>query len=313
MSAALPDDLALSTTYIPHMRKVYCVIFGCNSAQMQAVEKRIRAAGDGTDHPLLVTGILAEIERERLINMAEDLVDQFTLGSDVLETKSWDPNSPKLQHYLAICFQSGGLADQIRAVKRQIVKLIAEVETLEREWTGNHDSTNYCQRSGNFILEQQPLLDTGQRIKQRLQDIMNEYDDKIDECKMMAHNLSLAMQSASNKNARQDSVTNIRIAKANTIIALETKRESAQMRSIALLTMIYLPMSCVASIFSTSLFNWRPDEGEAVVSHYIWVLLVLSVGLTVITVLAWHFTTNREKKRENKRSQSFDINLEDMV
>lgn len=30
------------------------------------------------------------------------------------------------------------------------------------------------------------------------------------------------------------------------MIALETKRESAQMRSIALLTMIYLPLSCVA-------------------------------------------------------------------
>ena len=39
---------------------------------------------------------------------------------------------------------------------------------------------------------------------------------------------------------------NTRIAKANNAIALETKRESAQMRSIAVLTMVYLPMSCVA-------------------------------------------------------------------
>ncbi|KAK0725507.1 hypothetical protein B0H67DRAFT_659078 [Lasiosphaeris hirsuta] len=302
-------DLALSTTYIPSLRKVYCVIYGCSTAQMKAIEKRIWAAGDCTDHPLLLTGILAELEREKLVNMAEDLVDQFTLGSDVLENKSWDPNSPKMQQYLAICLQSRGLADQIRAVKRQIFKLIAETEMLERQWKQDSTSDSSCQDSG----KQRRLIGTGQRIKERLQDIMNEYDDKTDECKMMANNLSLAMQSASNKNAKQDSVTNIRIAKANTIIALETKRESAQMRSIALLTMIYLPMSCVASIFSTSLFNWRPSEGEAVVSDYIWVLFVLSVGLTVITVLAWHFTTNREKKREDKRSQSFDINLDDMV
>lgn len=49
-----------------------------------------------------------------------------------------------------------------------------------------------------------------------------------------------------NQIARQDSVTNTRISHVNTMIALETKRESAQMRSIALLTMIYLPLSCVA-------------------------------------------------------------------
>ena len=49
-----------------------------------------------------------------------------------------------------------------------------------------------------------------------------------------------------NQTARQEFMINTRIAKANNAIALETKRESAQMRSIAVLTMVYLPMSCVA-------------------------------------------------------------------
>jgi cbb3-type cytochrome oxidase subunit 3 len=97
------------------------------------------------------------------------------------------------------------------------------------------------------------------------------------------------------------------------MIALETKRESAQMRSIALLTMIYLPLSCVASVFSTTLFNWNPSDGEPIVSKYIWVLLTLALVLTLITVLAWHFTTNREKKREGKRSRTFDTVLSDAV
>lgn len=137
-----------------------------------------------------------------------------------------------------------------------------------------------------------------------------------------------------NQTSRQEFIINTRIAKANNAIALETKRESTQMRSIALLTMVYLPMSCVAvrkdpsecsgvmpekprltqpriqSIFSTSLFNWSPGEGESVVSRYIWVLVGLSLGLTAITMLAWHFTTNRDKMREQQQK---NIKLDDLV
>ena len=58
------------------------------------------------------------------------------------------------------------------------------------------------------------------------------------------------------------------------------------------------------------MFNWSAAEGEAVVSGYIWILVVLSVGLTVVTMLAWHFATNRDRKREGKRK---DIQLDEMV
>ena len=45
--------------------------------------------------------------------------------------------------------------------------------------------------------------------------------------------------------SREDSIVNTRIAKANTTIALESQIENAQMRSIAVLGMVYLPLSCV--------------------------------------------------------------------
>jgi hypothetical protein len=64
------------------------------------------------------------------------------------------------------------------------------------------------------------------------------------------------------------------------------------------------------SIFSTSLPNWSPGDGESVVSRYIWVFVGLSLGLTAVTILAWHFTTNRDKKRKGERK---DIQLEDIV
>lgn len=73
------------------------------------------------------------------------------------------------------------------------------------------------------------------------------------------------------------------------------------------------------SVFSTTLFNWNPAEGESVVSKYIWVLISLAVVLTFITVLAWHLWTNRERRREeakearSKLEMGVGVGVADMV
>lgn len=54
------------------------------------------------------------------------------------------------------------------------------------------------------------------------------------------------------------------------------------------------------SIFSMTIFNWGASEGEAVVSKYIWVFVVLSAGLTGLTLLAWRLGTYRFGKRDKR-------------
>jgi hypothetical protein len=315
MSTSLSDDLAISTTFIPEKRHTYSVVYGCSPTQLRGIERRLRSAGRYMSHPLLLAGIFAELERERLIAAVDALVDKFALTSNITEQAKWDPTSTQIRDYFTTCIQSRNLADQVKAVKRQLVPFIEELTVLDNQLHEDLQYVGFGAKSKRPRAEDEKqrllnALETGQRIKRRLSDISVEYDDKIDECEMMAQNLPLAMQTVWNQTSRQEFIINARIAKANNAIALETKRESTQMRSIALLTMVYLPMSCVASIFSTSLFNFSPGEGESVVSRYIWVLVGLSLGLTAVTMLIWHFTTNRESRREAARK---DIRLDDMV
>ncbi|KAM7210133.1 hypothetical protein V8F06_014483 [Rhypophila decipiens] len=333
MAAAIPNDLALSTSYIPSQNTTYSILYGCNECQVKEIWNRITTISMSSQHshmhPLLTMGIFIELERTRLVNKADKLADEFTLGSDILEhSDSANLNSPKMESYLKICLRSRTLADYIRAVKRQLIKVLAELDELERFWKGSIDAlmakpkTPRTKTYTNGKLERdeeeekvqqeqqkqkelfEGLIGTGQQMKQRIKDIMDEYDDKIDECKKMGQNLSLAMQTGWNQIAQQDSITSTRISHINTEIAWEAKREGAQMRSIAVLGMIYLPLSCVASVFSTSLFNWNPSEGESVVSSYIWILAVLAAGMTILTVLAWHLWTRREKKHEEAKKKS---------
>ncbi|KAI1340871.1 hypothetical protein F5Y15DRAFT_34877 [Xylariaceae sp. FL0016] len=307
-SATLQGDLGLSVTYTPRNGNIYGIVYGCDPLQAEEFERRIWLASNKTQHPLLAMGILAEIERERLVNLVDDLVDKFALRSEHVESKyiklSSDMSSAKTQEYLHLCLQSRGLADQIRAVKRQILTFIGDIHDLEEYLILHREEISPIEGT----LSERQLKRTGRLMKKRLQDIINEYDDKIDECNMIVGNTSLAMQTVWNLIAKHDSQTNTSIARANTAIALDTKRESSQMRSIAILTMIYLPLSSVAAIFSMGMFNWMPGEGESIVSKYIWIFVVLAAGLTTLTLLAWRHVTNRHEKKEDAKERSQTIN-----
>jgi len=179
-SAALPDDIALSATYIPASNSSYAVFYGCDEDQTRDIVTSLRSAPNGVDHPLLCVGILAELERKRLVDLGEDLLDKFTVNSDTLENYSWKLSTLKMQESLAICVRSHSLKDQIRSVKRQLARVLDELDRLGREeWLSPS------------------ALDMGILVKQKIVDTLDEFEDKIDECNMMAENLSLAMQTVS--------------------------------------------------------------------------------------------------------------------
>lgn len=196
-SAYLPDDLAISVTYFPETHEIFTVVFGCNHAQMQEIDKRIKAAGRKTEHPYFMIGTFAELERKRLIDLADQLLDRFTLRSEYLENTIWNPSAEmgamKAQDNLQLCIRTRELVDNIRAVKRQLPKLVDEIDhlscLLESAGSDGLDSEELARRYR--------LVDFGYQMKQRIQDIMIDYDDKMDECNMLVENTSLAMQTVS--------------------------------------------------------------------------------------------------------------------
>jgi hypothetical protein len=101
-------------------------------------------------------------------------------------------------------------------------------------------------------------------------------------------------------------------------IAMATKRDNAQMRSVATLTMVYLPLTFVAvrfstrgyiyalikskSIFSMGVFNWNAEQGQSVVTIYFWIYVGVAGGLTLLTVITWLLVT-LPKRRVNGTSE----------
>ncbi|KAH6999508.1 hypothetical protein EDB80DRAFT_687619 [Ilyonectria destructans] len=318
-SSAWSDDVAMALTHSPQTKTTFAIVFGCSEMQRRQIEGRLKSVTPmALAHPMLLPGILAELERKRLTGLVEYTLDRFTLRAGGTSTiadghvGTLHMSEEQMGEYLELCYESQNLAKEFKSVKRQLSKMMQSCD-VPYPAVSCPDTRD----GGSIAAEtiQDALADVGTRIKKRTLEIIDEYDNKIDECGMVLDNTSITMQTVSNDRpgcnglklnmntkiwnhiARHDAAVNTKISIANTSIALDSKQDNAQMRSIALLTMIYLPVSAIASVFSMGIFDW--SSKGTVVSKYIWIFIVLSLGLTVITVLVWYLATHAKKKKDD--------------
>jgi ribosomal protein S15P/S13E len=201
MSYSWRGDLALSATHLCDIGLTVAVIFGCNDQQMKNIMHRLQNSGDAVSHPLLIAGIFAELERERLLNRVEGLVDQFLLRTESLcnETRSWrqilNCQGEKTSDLLQLYNDSRNLVKGLGAVKAQLSKMIDHIQELESfRGQNSHD-----EKSENRMLKaerqrRRRIKKIGGRIRERLLEISEEYNRKIDDCKMVMEDLTVTTQ-----------------------------------------------------------------------------------------------------------------------
>src|SRR5438105_2551337 len=94
-------------------------------------------------------------------------------------------------------------------------------------------------------------------------------------------------------------------------IALSTMRDSTAMKTIAILTTIFLHGTYVATLVAT-MINWSPSgngssstvamaENMPAVSPYIWIYWVISIPLTLVVMVLWWFLSKREYYKSQMR------------
>ncbi|MCJ1283554.1 hypothetical protein MMC26_002884, partial [Xylographa opegraphella] len=107
--------------------------------------------------------------------------------------------------------------------------------------------------------------------------------------------------------AREDSKANIDIARASRSIALASQRDSASMKTIAVLTMAFLPATWVAALFAMPLFNWNGTPDEPLVYDRFWIYWALTLPLTAAVLSIWWVWKewrNRKDVAENEAAEN---------
>src|SRR5207247_1545039 len=78
----------LSATYFPHCGMTYAILFGCPLATEQGIVKRLTFGDQEAQHPLLVPGIFAELERARHVGLVEKTIDELEVKIVELDYQS---------------------------------------------------------------------------------------------------------------------------------------------------------------------------------------------------------------------------------
>ncbi|KAK9791305.1 hypothetical protein SCARD494_07847 [Seiridium cardinale] len=237
MSSLWPNDLALSTTFFPDSDFTCAMVFGCDASQRRQLMARLaKAPFEALGHPLLLPGIFAELERKRLSERVEDTLDRFTLRTSSVSDLPdhnfgmLDMNEEQMGEYLQLCYQSQSLAKELKTVKRQLAKMVQFCNDFNPSSSSKNQSVLRTMDSGVVLDDEdgEDVMNVNRMLKERILEIMGEYDDMIEECDMVVDNMSITMQTVWSHIARRDAIVNTNIARANNSIALDAKQDNGQ-------------------------------------------------------------------------------------
>ncbi|KAF5026000.1 hypothetical protein F66182_1902 [Fusarium sp. NRRL 66182] len=159
----------------------------------------------------------------------------------------------------------------------QLRKMMDHVQDLDATNFGIRTAINTEEWQTNLAA----LREVGSRIRSRLQDLVDEYDEYIRQCTHIMEGLTLATQLELNNIGRKDARTNQEISRVNLEVAQMARHDGNLMKSIATLGMIFLPATFVS-------WTGESSKDSETLSPYFWIYIVVAVGLTAFTMAVFY-------------------------
>ncbi|KAI0539473.1 hypothetical protein GGR58DRAFT_464433 [Xylaria digitata] len=327
-------DLAMTVTHFPHCGLSFGILFGCTESHKKYILGRLNLAAQDSAHPLLLPGLFAEIEKKRHRIIFEAGVSKLELMVAESDTEAslgqvQSPSHSNRQEKKSVYLDMLHLKHGLTSWSRQLNKMLEHARSLEAEYprpshqvynqaveephgdletasdSSLEDSVYYecaltcgcssdIQRSTSYSVgnaepdrglkvDQESMARTNSKIIKRVRTILEDYYEDIRECQTRFEGLTMTTQLSQGE--------------TSVILGLTTSQDSRHMRTIALVTMVFLPGTFFATIFSMTFFNWQAEDGESTVSSFFWVYIAFSVVSTAATLLAYYyFVTIRPKK-----------------
>lgn len=237
--------------------------------------------------------------------------EQFIISLNAIE-KQLLTGSPVASH------TELSIAEGYYSKYTQSLHLLSRQMIIEDNCTGRSTATltRLIKDTEKILQETEKLRDTQQIDIERLERVRDGLLCLEDFCIDRARRLQNRKQRVQNLialiynlTANKDSITNLKIASESTEIARETRKDSVAMKTIAFLTMLYLPATFVCSLFGTNFFalDISADHSTTLlVSKLWWVYVVVSLSLTLLTLLCWIWWLKGRARKPRARKLNYD-------
>ncbi|KAI1329155.1 hypothetical protein F5Y16DRAFT_366872 [Xylariaceae sp. FL0255] len=326
------DDSVLSVTHFPSKSLIFAVAYDCTASSQEYLVRWVKFNTSFAFVPLLLPVLWAQVERKRLIDKIDEKTSHLRSGIIHMHNRlnaqdGWIQKSLRSRHSSSTTrdatspghIEMTGLESPNEITKRECaaVNLWVQVSTLKNGLEAFGTELKSMLKTLQDPLERNKLVfgprnkdindektqiaqHAYERIQSRLFEMIAEVQSRSRYIDSLLGGMTLATQTESNHLSRRDALTNI-------YIAVESRRDSSDMRYIAFLGMIFLPGTFFAAIFSTTFFNWIPQDSNQVVSPYVGIYFGFTAVSTVGTV--WSFR-KWAKKRDTDAALKVSTEIE---
>jgi hypothetical protein len=252
---------------------------------LQLLRNNLESSAALASHPMLLMLLQLELESDRVkekCNYEEHFAvsairEQTGFNSPWSKNKQWNAkmemsSDVPRDNFLNLIHRLGDFNGQasrnslyIRYVDRLSNFILSNVDDLSKTWQkhGKHD-----------------LQRTESELKNRVRLIRAAIEVTTAQHEENRKEIEFQQSTIYNLIAQQDSNTNLEIAK-------DSRRDSASMKTIAIMTTLFLPATWVATFFAVPLFDWTVDEGQSVIRSRFWMYWALTGVLTLVVVCVW--------------------------
>ena len=189
-------------TFFPSRRLTYGVLYGCDKNMKEAILARLHNSEGAASHPLLLIGIFAELERKRQLGLVQNALS--TLHDTIIDLSKpvddWEMTSVHGHSSATNAVDSWldvyDLKNALESWKAQLGKIVSHIDEISETWFSPLASDLDEKKA-----EKRQLEEVGERIRERMLEIVSDYDTKIRECDKIMEGMNLATQLVSTLNA----------------------------------------------------------------------------------------------------------------
>ncbi|KAK3374732.1 hypothetical protein B0H63DRAFT_526029 [Podospora didyma] len=290
------EDWTVGLNWNKARSSIALILHGLNDKDREAFVQQLEDSKSDTGHPMLVPALLCEMLvgadfkgfREHAVDLAQferRTISYNSRGPTAQKTpeKEFAEMTNKLNLMTSrFAFHEMRLkasSSLIRQVKTHIDDIAKGLEKPVL-WTGSA-----AEEAGKNMAE--AIRTSGVRLLERLQQLDTERNYLLEEIACNLKSAQSQMQVVYNLIAQRESKDNLFVAVRSAKIADITKHDSYAMKTLAVMSLIFLPGAWMASLFAMPLFDWKAADGESVLQPKFWVYWAFTAPITIALLIAW--------------------------
>ncbi|OTA98249.1 hypothetical protein M426DRAFT_326134 [Hypoxylon sp. CI-4A] len=280
------NSFAMASTYFQGHKHTFALVLGCSDKQIVTIEGLLDTFKDAVGHPLLMLGVYAELQLDRLDTMVTARYLSYETLMEQVETVALEKGKDRF---------SWGMIKKVRTTREVSRRVEEEVDETRRQLSKAQSLALGRLEPREGKPADKDMDETTDLFAERLSDIATRLGGLATKCRFTIEDISFTTDIIRSELSRQEAQSSAENSKFAT--------------GISLVAMIYLPLTTMATIFAMPIFQWsndwrdwryRPvDSGNTssgsdpggsadgtqppVVSGYIWIYLAISIGLTFTT------------------------------